>query len=187
MNNSDYRVRYTKMMLQQALMEALLRKSIDQVTITELCEAARINRGTFYLHYATPNDLLMEIEKQFLDENMAYFSPYMENTNTNQLSAMFECILKNREICRIIMGKNGNPRFLERLKNMIRGSVVNSWHTGNPDYKRTDLDYIFDYVFAGSMQLILSWLEDESSVSIENLARRLDRLGHYCQMALADF
>ena len=64
MAHLDNRVRYTKMVLQQALLKIMQAKDIDKITIKELCEEAQINRGTFYLHYQTPNDLLMEIEQE---------------------------------------------------------------------------------------------------------------------------
>ncbi|MBQ8813518.1 MAG: TetR/AcrR family transcriptional regulator [Lachnospiraceae bacterium] len=188
MENLDNRVRYTKMVLQQALLKILQSKHIDKVTIKELCEEAKVNRGTFYLHYSTPNDLLIEIEQQFIDENMAYFSPYFhQGYETSQLAGMFTCILKNKEICRIIMGKNGNPRFLQRLQEMIRKGVVDGWCKEFPKYSRTDLDYVFDFIFAGSMRLILNWIEDGGSLSTAELANRLDRLGHYCHMAISEF
>jgi len=51
MENLDNRVRYTKTVLQQALLKLLQTKHIDKITIKELCQEAKINRGTFYLHY----------------------------------------------------------------------------------------------------------------------------------------
>lgn len=188
MDNMDNRVRYTKMVLQQALLKILQRKNIDKVTIRELCEEAKVNRGTFYRHYTTPNDLLFEIEQQFIDENMAYFSPFMhEGYETNQLAGMFTCILENRDICRIIMGKNGNPKFLERLQEMIRTGVVENWHREYPTYGKANLDYVFDFIFTGSMRLILNWLEDDQVVSAEKLASRLNHLGYHALLAITDF
>lgn len=188
MENLDNRVRYTKMVLQQALLKILQRKHIDKVTIKELCEEAKVNRGTFYLHYATPNDLLMEIEQQFIQENMAMFSPYFnEGYETSHMASLFAGILKNRELCRIIMGKNGNPKFIERVQNMLRSRIIDGWCLEFPQYKREDLDYIFDFVFIGSMRLILNWIDDDQGVPTEDLAWRLDRLGHHCHMAIAEF
>lgn len=188
MENIDNRVRFTKMVLQQALLKILQTKHIDKVTIKELCQEAKVNRGTFYLHYATPNDLLMEIEQQFIDENMAFFSPYFhQGYETSQLAGMFTCILKNKEICRIIMGKNGNPRFLERIQEMIREGVVDGWCKELPKYSRADLDYVFEFIFTGSMRLILNWIEDDKGMSTTDLASRLDRLGHYCHLAIPEF
>lgn len=188
MENLDNRVRYTKMVLQQALLKILQSKHIDRVTIKELCEEAKVNRGTFYLHYATPNDLLMEIEQQFIDENMARFDPYFQGGyETTHLAGLFSGILKNKELCRIIMGKNGNPRFIDRIRQMIRPYVIEGWCQEFPNYKKEDLDYIYDFIFAGSMRLILNWIEDDKGLSTAELANRLDRLGHYCHMAILEF
>ena len=188
MKNPDNRVRYTKMVLQQGLLQILQKKPIDKVTVKELCDTAKVNRGTFYLHYAVPNDLLMEIEQQFIDDNMIYFSPYMnEGYETNMLAGMFTSILKNKELCRIIMGKNGNPKFLERLEGMVRESIISSWCKEFPQYSRDHLEYVFDFIFTGSMRLILNWIEDDKGLSTQELAKRLDRLGHYCHLAIKEF
>ncbi|MGI6576875.1 MAG: TetR/AcrR family transcriptional regulator [Eubacteriales bacterium] len=188
MDNLDNRVRFTKAVLQQALLKILQTKHIDRVTIKELCQEAKVNRGTFYLHYATPNDLLMEIEQQFIDENMAQFNPYFhEGYETSYLAGLFTGVLKNKDLCRIIMGKNGNPRFIERIQQMIRPSVIDGWCAEFPTYKREDLDYIYDFVFTGSMRLILNWIEDDHGLSTAELANRLDRLGHHCHMAIPEF
>lgn len=188
MDNLDNRVRYTKAVLQQALLKILQTKNIDKVTIKELCEEAKVNRGTFYLHYATPNDLLKEIEEQFIAENMAMFSPYFDSGyETSYMASLFAGILKDREVCRVIMGKNGNPRFLERIQKMIRPYVVSGWCREFPDYRKEDLDYVYDFIFTGSMRLILNWIEDDKGLQSEALAHRLDRLGHHCHLAILEF
>ena len=188
MENLDNRVRFTKMVLQQALLKILKEKNIDKVTIKELCQEANVNRGTFYLHYATPNDLLMEIEQQFIDDNMACFTPYFhEGYKTSYLAGLFAGILKNKDLCCIIMGKNGNPRFIERIQKMVRDSVVDAWCREFPTYRRDDLDYVYDFIFAGSMRLILNWIDEDHDLTTTELANRLDRLGHHCHIAISEF
>ena len=185
---SDRRVQYTKRVLQEAVLELMKTQSIDKLTIRDICELADVNRGTFYLHYATPNDILMEIEQQFIKDNMSFFSPYLSNTQeTNQLERLFSGILQSKELSRVIMGPNGSPRFVERLKEMVREQVVNGWHAEFPEYRRDDLDYVYDYVFAGSMRIILNWIDDDRNLSTEQLANRLDRLGHFCHLSIAQF
>ena len=188
MENMDNRVRYTKLVLQEALLRILEHKSLDKVTIKELCEEAKVNRGTFYLHYSTPNDLLIEIEQPFIDEALSHFSSYMDGGyETDHISRMFMLIMEKPNISRIIFGKNGNPRFLERIQNMLRPYVVDGWCKEFPHYRREDLDYVYDFVFTGSMRLILDWIADDQGLSAEDLARRLDRLGHHCHMAIPEF
>ena len=48
---TDARVRYTKMVLKEALFKCLKEKSIKDITITEVCELAEVNRATFCKHY----------------------------------------------------------------------------------------------------------------------------------------
>lgn len=59
---TDRRVKYTKMILRQSLIEVLKEKPISRLTIKELCERADINRATFYSHYSDQFDLLKQIE-----------------------------------------------------------------------------------------------------------------------------
>ena len=109
------------------------------------------------------------------------------NYEGGHLADVFRCIMQNQELCQILMGKNGNPRFLMRIQEMMRSSMVDDWCKDFPQYKRDDLNYVYDYVFTGSMRLILNWLENENGLSAADLARRLDRLGHYAHLAIQEF
>ena len=62
MNNQDARVRVTKEMLHRALLRMLKDRPIGAISVKDLCAEAGINRGTFYLHYGQPQDVLKEIE-----------------------------------------------------------------------------------------------------------------------------
>ncbi|MBR0509973.1 MAG: TetR/AcrR family transcriptional regulator [Clostridia bacterium] len=188
MAKTDNRVRYTKKVLKDAILEILKEKPVDRVTIKELCEKAEINRGTFYLHYNTPLEVLKEIENDFITEHLAHFSPYMQSsTETGYLQGMFACILDNGDICKILMGKNGDPQMKESLCLAIRDSAVNDWQKEFPEYDREKLEYVFDFVFPGATQTVLGWLENDRGLTVEDLSRRLDRLGHYCHLAIREF
>ena len=62
------RVRMTKRLMKDALLELLERKNLANISVKELCETADVHRTTFYLHYTDPSDLLREIEQDFLDQ-----------------------------------------------------------------------------------------------------------------------
>lgn len=188
MEKIDSRVRYTKMVLKEALLNILQSKPIGKVTIKEICEVADLNRGTFYLHYNEPNDLLREIENEFVDENMKYFSPYIRESNdVNYLAGLFNCIMKNQEICIILMGPHGAPQFLERIQSMMRDNILDQWQTEFPEYDRRDLEFVYEFIMPGAMHLILNWAKNNDNLTTESLARRLDRLGHYCHLAIKEF
>ena len=47
---SDARVRYTQRALKQALLTLLKEKSVNKITVKEVCALAELNRATFYSH-----------------------------------------------------------------------------------------------------------------------------------------
>ena len=52
----DRRVKYTKKALKNSLIDSLKEKTIEKITVKELCEKADVNRGTFYSHYSDQFD-----------------------------------------------------------------------------------------------------------------------------------
>ena len=64
----DRRVRYTKLVLRQSLLELMRDRPINKINVTDICERADINRGTFYAHYADQYDLLAQIENELYEE-----------------------------------------------------------------------------------------------------------------------
>ena len=64
----NQRIRLSKTMLKNALIELLKTKNIEKITIYELCSTAQINRTTFYKYYGSQYDLLADIERELFNE-----------------------------------------------------------------------------------------------------------------------
>ncbi|MBQ9663131.1 MAG: TetR/AcrR family transcriptional regulator [Oscillospiraceae bacterium] len=149
MKNEDTRVQFTKKILKDSLLKLLRDKPIGKVTIKELCDAAGLNRGTFYLHYNEPNDLLREIEEEFVREKMCFFDPYMKNDNPDQLAQLFGAIMQNRELSLILFGRNGAPQFTNRIKNLMRERILEDWQREFPSYSLADLQFVYEFFLSG--------------------------------------
>lgn len=95
---TDRRTLYTRMVIQDALLELLAEKDYSDITVADLCRQAEINRGTFYLHYKNIT--------QVLD---AVYTEAMENTHSVLLQV--GCSSAGEE-------KSGYPlcRFLREYK-----------------------------------------------------------------------
>ena len=74
--STDRRVRRTKQLLMHALFTLMKEKSYNDITVKELCEAADINRGTFYLHYRDIYDMVEQIEQDMLFQFEALISAH---------------------------------------------------------------------------------------------------------------
>ena len=55
----DRRVRRTRQRLNDALMELVVEKGYDKMTVQDLIDRADVGRSTFYAHYETKDDLLV--------------------------------------------------------------------------------------------------------------------------------
>ena len=67
MKKTDARVRYTKRVLKESFLKLLKEKSVNKITVKEVCELAELNRATFYLHYSDCFALLESIEQELLE------------------------------------------------------------------------------------------------------------------------
>jgi AcrR family transcriptional regulator len=65
--NLDRRVRRTHERLGRALLELILEKPIDQVTVQEVLDRSSVGRSTFYLHFRDTDDLLLSQLEEFLE------------------------------------------------------------------------------------------------------------------------
>lgn len=60
MNRNESRYFNTAVKMDKAFLELLEEKDFPYITVKEICAKAEVNRSTFYLHYETLNDLLLE-------------------------------------------------------------------------------------------------------------------------------
>src|SRR4029434_1901237 len=74
----DLRVRRTRKLLQQALIELTIEKGFAAVTVQDIADRAMVNRATFYRHDLAKDDLL----DQYLND------VYERTASQEQLPAM---------------------------------------------------------------------------------------------------
>ena len=65
--NENRRVRMTRRMMKDALLELLEKKELSSISVTEICETADVHRSTFYKYYTDAADLLRDIEQDVLE------------------------------------------------------------------------------------------------------------------------
>ncbi len=64
----DRRIMRTRMVLHQALIELILEKRYDKITVQDIIDRADVGRSTFYDHFLDKEDLLMQGFVLFSDE-----------------------------------------------------------------------------------------------------------------------
>ena len=120
----DRRVRYTKKAIKDSFLELFESKPLEKISVTEICNNADINRGTFYSHYSDPYDLKDKLEEEFLTTIRERITECTNNHRDKISTSQTLAILKeNRELCRVFTGPNGD---FEELIHIV-GSQASSY------------------------------------------------------------
>lgn len=170
MVKSDRRVRYTKMVLKNAVVDLMQEKPIGKITVKEICEKADVNRGTFYSHYSDQFDL----QKQVFDElvsgvdqimDSSYFSANVERSG-EMLTRIFGYLHDNRRIVSVMLGENctidlqGEILSFLKRKNLF-GLLPPQSSVG---------EYLYAFTASGCLGVVRKWLLDGSEAA-EDIAR----------------
>ncbi len=156
----DQRVRITKTMFQDAFLRLLAVKPVQSITIKELCEAAGVNRGTFYLHYRDTYDLLQQVEDSILEDLDALLDSGIITHKTSRaaLAAFMAAIVhffeKNRELCDVLLGDNGDKRFLNNIIERARDKSVRAYQEVLPGVEQARVETFYYFIAWGFIGLI---------------------------------
>ncbi len=178
----DRRTKYTKMVLQNSLFELLKQKSIDKITVTDICHLADINRGTFYYYYTDVFVLLNQIENELYENFLVYFNQYLESSERNTYLLMiklFEYLKQEKKIFKVFFSQNGDKDFIKRVYLTAYTSVIEEWKSQKTNLDPQQLDKIFLFVANGSISLIQNWFDTSLKESPEELASFINNLSEF--------
>lgn len=168
------KTRYTRMVLQDSLIELMKEKPISKITIKELCEKADINRSTFYAHYTNQYDLLRKIEDETFSWAKEAFNTLIGKTadkheTIDGLEGICQYFVENSKHLQVLMSEQGDVDFQKQLFTLVYqlcGIEPSAGHNGDADTK--DLSFIF--VVNGSVGLIQHWLKNGLNQSAKEIA-----------------
>lgn len=174
---NDRRVRYTRMVLKQALLSLLLERPISRITVTEIAERAGVNRVTFYAHYSDPYDLLARIESELFEAIERSIGSGLSSGSLKQiLMDICTSIRENGELCRVIFSEHGDRAFLERVLNIARTESMALWQRVAPHATKRDLERVYAFFSQGSAAVIRQWVLSGMQDAPEEIASFLERI-----------
>ncbi len=169
----DRKTRYTRMVLQDSLIELMKKKPITKITIKELCENADINRTTFYAHYTDQYDLLRKIEDETLSWAKEAISSLMSKTDKNEtmkiLKGICQYFTENSRHLQVLMSEQGDIDFQKQLFTLIYEQCGISPSAAANTGFGIDEDY-FIFVVNGSVGLIQHWFKNGLNKSAKEMA-----------------
>lgn len=158
----DRRVIKTKKAMTKALAELLMEKPLNNISVREIAEIADINRGTFYLHYRDVYDMAEKLQNEIFDKFNEIVDSFDGKGDSEELFPMlvelFNFLSENAELAKVLIGKNGDAAFIDRLKKVIREKCfVNVQKTFN--IKSSDeFEFFYHFIVSGCIGIFSAWL-----------------------------
>jgi AcrR family transcriptional regulator len=176
----DRRVQRTRELLKNALMQLIDEKGYDAITVQDVVERANVGRTTFYSHYESKDDLLLDhytefashlIESPLSYDDLMGDDPPVEMVRflqtMTQGKARYSAITRGRYAEFVIRGA-----YLQLERNLTA-----SLHAAFPDTKPAySLDLLVNYVVRAQHSLIDWWLTGRTDHSVEDVARLLHHM-----------
>lgn len=110
----DARVQRTRALLGRALIELIVEKPINDVTVQDVIDRAGVGRSTFYLHFRDKGDLLMSQLEMFLEMMSTVLSARKERSQrVAPVAEMFAHIGNENKLYRVLSDSGHLMEFFE--------------------------------------------------------------------------
>lgn len=175
----DLRTQRTHQALVDALVELAQDKSMLKLTVRELADAARINRATFYRHYASVPAFVDALMDELLDGLVDAHELQCGSgiSEENYYRSWLEFAKENRALFAALLSANGAPQFERRLVQ----NGVESWSYVLRPGRVAVLDevqggYVATYVTSAHVGVLRRWLDGGCAESVDDMCAILYRL-----------
>lgn len=180
----DRRIKYTKTVLRQSLLELMKERPISKLTVTDLCNRADINRNTFYTHYSSPYDLLSQIEDELYDEIRRSIERSLKTeTIPTLLIEICQSIAANGDLCTILLSEYGDKEFLKRIMYLAHDICIAEWTAIFKHADSEQLEMIYTFSVNGSVAIIQDWVQNGMKKSPRDIALFIEKMINYGQRA----
>ncbi|MBI5933835.1 MAG: TetR/AcrR family transcriptional regulator C-terminal domain-containing protein [Chloroflexi bacterium] len=163
--NVDPRVRRTRRLLREALVSLMMEKDFASIFIREITERAEVAYITFFRHYESLDQLLMEVLDEGLAELMTHIETLAKQSDASDLETegrlIFEYIGQKADLFRILFKSQSVTRVRKKvvrnIATIFQKSCLPLAQSGNP----TATAMLSNHIATSLLSLIEWWLDNK--------------------------
>lgn len=142
--------------------------NFEDITVKELTARAKINRKTFYLHYATIEDLIKSIEKNYIEEYLKFidgldiFKDYYEI-----IKRFYIFHAQKGEFMDIITCDLNYEYIRNQMINKVKVSYVNT--SIFKDLDKHSLSIAIEFMHNTTLSIYKAWVKDNKVIPFDDI------------------
>lgn len=175
MENMDLRVRYTRMVIEESFLKLLKEKPVAKITVTEICQLAHINRGTFYKHYPDVPGLLEAMEEDLFQRIESAFGEEMMDAE-QFLVKMLNYTLAEKERFWALGSNNGDPNLMTKTFRLCYQWSYPLMLRSVPNITESQRHMLLHYITQGCGGILTGWIQGGMQETTEELAAYILKL-----------
>ncbi|WP_395396892.1 TetR/AcrR family transcriptional regulator [Novosphingobium sp. BL-8A] len=155
-----------------ALLELIVTKPLDQITIREITRLAGVSYPVFFRQFATKEDLLADVATEQVRNLLNRSQPAFARGGANSLRDLCDYVAEHRKLWATLLtaGAQGEMRGeFSRIAN----EISNERPRTNPDLPP---DLVTELVTNAIFDILTWWLRQEEGYPIGNVVKLLDSL-----------
>ena len=170
-NKVDVRIVKSKESLMSAMIGLLGKKKLEDLTISEICQEADVNRNTFYSHYSSVRELFEEMNGKYMEALFASAKVFDE-PNDSTIKNLVNVLDKMKEkgnLTKIIFSESNSIKHLNTLLQILFPTSI----IDNLKIENLSLEECHAFLIGGITSLILRWIENDFQESPKNFGRKI--------------
>lgn len=173
--NIDPRVKRTRRLFRDALVSLILEKDFASITIREITERAEVAYITFYRHYESLDQLLMEVLDDGLADLMNHIEALAEQSETTALETegrlIFEYIGQKSDLFRILFKSQSVTRVRKKVVQTIAAIFQKSCLPLARSGNDVMVAITSNHIATSLLSLIEWWLDNKMSPSPSQMGK----------------
>ena len=166
MKKIDRRVLRTQESLGNALVDLTLELGYDAITIKQLTQQANIGYATFFRHFKSKDELLMNVLQSVLEDLFEVMKPEM--TSYNQALVMFEYVKENSRTYRVFIDLPRDSELFHAVYDTVANSIRKTYVAR--DENLIPMAIAVNHIVTSITELIRWWILNDMEISPEKMA-----------------
>jgi AcrR family transcriptional regulator len=163
--NIDPRVRRTRRLLREALVSLMLDRDFASISIRDITERAEVAYITFFRHYESLDQLLMEVLDEGLGELLTRIETLTKQSDTSNLETegrlIFEYIAQKADLFRILFKSQSVTRIRKKVVRNIAVTFQKSCLPLAQSGNITTTAMLSNHIATSLLALIEWWLDNK--------------------------
>ena len=170
-NKLDVRIVKSKDSLMTALVNLLLDKNLEDLTISEICQEADVNRNTFYSHYTTVRELFDEMKGKYMESFISSLKALNEpcESISKSLILILDKMKSVDNLTKVVLSQTNSTLFLNTLLKLSLPQL----NTMPLNSSILSIDELQTFVIGGVENLILNWVKNNFQESPRSLGNKI--------------